>query len=146
MQYRNSGPLPPTMWRTASASADVGLGSFYNHFESKEDLVAAVIMESVAGLAETVATKLSDDQDPAEQVAFAIRRFVSLAYDDPGFAQMLVHLNHADALFATTVKPFARVVMEDGIASGRLDPPDLAVALTTTVGGALALMRGIADV
>ncbi len=125
--------------------ADVGLGSFYNHFESKEELVEAVILGSVAALAETVATPTSEDQDPAELVAFAIRRFVRLAYDQPGFARMLVHLNHADALFTVAVQPYARTALEAAMAAGRLHPTDLEVALTTLVGASLALMRGIVD-
>jgi AcrR family transcriptional regulator len=125
--------------------ADVGLGSFYNHFESKEELVEAVILESVAALAETVATPTSPDQDPAELVALAIRRFVRLAYDEPGFARMLVHLNHADTVFSVAVQPYARVALEAGIAAGRLHPTDLDVALNTIVGASLALMRGIVD-
>jgi AcrR family transcriptional regulator len=125
--------------------ADVALGSFYNHFESKEDLVEAVVAESLQSLAEALATPATADQDPAEVVSLAIRKFVGLAYADPSFARLVVHLNHADALFVTAVHPAARSAVELGIHSGRFDVPDLEVAVTAIVGGSLALMRAIVD-
>ena len=85
------------------------------------------------------------DQDPAEVVSAAIRRFVGLAYEDPDFATLVVHLNHADALFVTAVHPAARSAVELGIRSGRFDVADLEVAVTAIVGGSLALMRAIVD-
>jgi AcrR family transcriptional regulator len=125
--------------------ADVALGSFYNYFESKEDIVETVVSESLRDLAEAVATKTTDDQDPGELVSVAIRRFVRLAYDDRAFARLVVHLNHADALFASAVHPAARGAVQAGIASGRFQVTDLEVAVTAIVGGALALMRAIVD-
>src|SRR5882757_8823572 len=71
--------------------ADVALGSFYNHFESKEEIVDAVVTDSLRELAEALATGAVED--PAELVSVAIRRFVGLAYDDPAFARLVVHLN-----------------------------------------------------
>ena len=125
--------------------ADVALGSFYNHFESKEDLVEAVVAESLQSLAEALATPTEAGQDPAELVSLAIRRFVGLAYEDPSFATLVVHLNHADALFVTAVHPAARSAVELGIRNGRFDVEDLEVAVTAIVGGSLALMRAIVD-
>jgi AcrR family transcriptional regulator len=125
--------------------ADVALGSFYNYFESKEEIVDAVVEESLRELAEAVGARATDDQDPADLVSSAIRRFVHLAYDDPAFARLVVYLNHADALFAAAVHPAARGAVELGIASGRFRGDDLNMLVTGIVGGALALMRGIVD-
>lgn len=125
--------------------AGVALGSFYNHFGSKEELVEAVVAESLGSLAETLATPAQDGQDAAELVAFAIRRFVALAHEDPDFAQLVVHLDHAEALFARAVEPPARRAVELGIVQDRFCVPDVDVAVVTILGGALALMRAIVD-
>src|SRR3954467_7412214 len=122
--------------------AGVALGSFYNHFESKEDLVETVVADSLGSLAETLATPAAD-QDPAELVGFAIRRFVGFANEDPDYARLVVHLDHADALFMRAVYPAARRALELGVTSGRLVVPDVEVAVVTMLGGALALMRAI---
>ncbi len=123
--------------------ADVALGSFYNHFDSKEAVVEAVIAESLQGLTETLAA--APLEDAAELVSLAVRRFVGLAYSDPEFASVVVHLNHADALFGVAVHPAARTAVQRGIAENRFDVPDLEVAVTAILGGALAVMRAIVD-
>lgn len=125
--------------------AGVALGSFYNHFESKEELVESVVGESIGALAEALATPTGEDQDPAELVSTAIRRFIGLAYEDPDFARLVVHLEHADALFVANVHPPARRAVDEGIASGRFTLPDVDVAVTGIIGGALSLMRAIVD-
>lgn len=125
--------------------ADVALGSFYNHFGSKDDIVEAVVTDSLRELTEALATQADEDQDPAELVSLAIRRFIGLAYEDPDFARLVVHLNHADALFATSVHPAARRAVELGTAAGRFDAREIGMLVTSIVGGAMALMRGILD-
>ena len=123
--------------------ADVALGSFYNHFESKEAIVETIVAESLEELAETLATEALED--PAELVSAAIRQFVGLAFEDPDFARLVVHLDHADALFARAVHPAARRAVDVGIASGRFSVNDVEVAVTAILGGSLHLMRGIVD-
>lgn len=123
--------------------ADVALGSFYNHFDSKEAVVEAVIAESLKGITETLAA--DPVEDAAELVSIAVRRFVGMAYSDPEFASVVVHLNHADALFGVAVHPAARTAVQRGIAEGRFDVPDLEVAVTGILGGSLAVMRAIID-
>jgi AcrR family transcriptional regulator len=123
--------------------ADVALGSFYNHFDSKEAVVEAVIADSLQGIAETLAA--DPVEDAAELVSVAVRRFVGLAYSDPEFASVVVHLNHADSLFGVAVHPAARTAVQRGINEGRFDVPDLEVAVTGILGGSLAVMRAIID-
>jgi AcrR family transcriptional regulator len=125
--------------------ADVALGSFYNYFASKEEVVEVVVADSLRELADTLATRSDEHQDPAELVSVAIRRFVALAYEDPDFARLVVHLNHADALFAASVHPAARRAVEIGVAAGRFDTGDVGMAVTSIVGGAMALMRAVLD-
>ena len=127
-----------------TAHADVALGSFYNYFPTKEDLVEAVVEESLENLgAETVV----DDaiQDPAITTSKAIRRVVGLAYGDPGFARLLLNLTHADALFARSFHPFARQVVERGIDRGRFSVPDIEAAVNLVVSSSLSLIRAILD-
>jgi AcrR family transcriptional regulator len=123
--------------------ADVALGSFYNHFDSKEAVVEAVIAESLESMTQTLAT--DPLEDAAELVSVAVRRFVGQAYTDPEFASVVVHLNHADALFGVAVHPAARMAVQRGIDEGRFEVPDLEVAVTGILGGALAVMRAIVD-
>jgi AcrR family transcriptional regulator len=124
-------------------TADVGRGSFYNHFASKADLVKAVVTETLETLATNVLSDLPQDADPAVRASIADRRFIRLARDDPEFARLLVHLDHGDDLFAAAVAPYARMTIQDGIDSGRFEVTDLDVVLVILTGSSLALIRAL---
>ena len=125
--------------------ADVAVGSFYNYFDSKEGVVEAVVAEAIAGLAEALGRVMASLEDPAEAVSVSNRRFIRLAATDPELARLLVNLEDADSRFETMVLPQARSALERGVAEGRFDVPDVGVALTSTVGAALAVMRAILE-
>ena len=125
--------------------ADIALGSFYNYFGSKEELLEAVITESLSDLASAVITDVDEDTDPAEVVALANLRVIRLAYDEPDFARLIVNIGHSEALFGHAVHPHARIAVERGIESGRFVVPDIEVLLTAVIGGAFALIREILD-
>lgn len=125
--------------------ADVALGSFYNHFPTKDDLVEAVVGESMATLAAATIEKAAPDADPAEIVVTASLAIIRLAVVEPGFARLVSNLSRADLVFATSMYPFAREVLERGVARGRFRVADMEVALTAIVGGAFALIREILE-
>jgi len=125
--------------------ADIALGSFYNYFGSKEELLEAVITESLSDLASAVITDVDDDTDPAEVVALANLRVIRLAYDEPDFARLIVNIGHSEALFGHAVHPHARIAVERGIKNGRFVVADIEVLLTAVIGGAFALIREILD-
>jgi AcrR family transcriptional regulator len=125
--------------------ADVALGSFYNHFESKEELVEEVVSDAIQALSEAMVARMASIEDPAEAVSFATRHFVLLATDNPELASLLVNLDQADAQFERAVLPFALQALDRGIAAGRFNVAEPRVALTGIVGGTLAVMRAILD-
>jgi AcrR family transcriptional regulator len=125
--------------------ADIALGGFYNYFSSKEELLEAVITESLSELALATITGVDDDTDPAEVVALANLRVIRLAYDEPDFARLIVNIGHSEALFGEAVHPYARTAVQRGIAGGRFVVPDIEVLLTAVIGGAFALIREILD-
>jgi AcrR family transcriptional regulator len=124
-------------------AADVGRGSFYNYFDSKEDLVAAIVSEAVQALAARVIMELPDTDDPAVRASVADRRFIRLASSDAEFARLLVNLHRGDDLFAAATLPYARIALEAGIESGRFDVGNLDVVLIVLAGGAFGLIRAI---
>ncbi|MHB8693187.1 MAG: TetR/AcrR family transcriptional regulator [Solirubrobacteraceae bacterium] len=148
--------------RELAERADIGFGSFYNHFGSKEELVEAVVAEHLGALTNAIiataaATSRNDGSglglgnsnghdDPAETVAEAHRKFVRVAYDDPQLARLIVQLDRADALLETATHPHLTPLLERGIASGRFSTGiDVEVAVSFIVGATIAVMRGILD-
>ncbi|WP_341318427.1 TetR/AcrR family transcriptional regulator [Paraburkholderia sp. IMGN_8] len=71
-------------------AADVGFGSFYNHFESKEAIYATLVdnvFEEFADMLDRLAGGLSD---PAEVIAVSVRHTVMRARRDPVWARFLI--------------------------------------------------------
>ncbi len=125
--------------------ADVALGSFYNHFDSKDEVVEAIVAETIGSIATALTPLIESLEDPAEAVSVSNRLFVRLAYDDPPLARLLVNLDRAEARFETMVLPQAQAALERGIAAGRFQMADAAVVLAVAAGGALAVIRGILE-
>jgi AcrR family transcriptional regulator len=125
--------------------ADVALGSFYNHFESKEELVQAVVADTIAGRAATIVAEMAQIDDPAEVVAFACRRVIRIASDDPELAWLFVHLDRADVLFEGMVHQAATATFERGVTEGRFAIDDVHLAVTAATGAALAVMRAVLE-
>ncbi|MGU3651026.1 TetR/AcrR family transcriptional regulator [Mycolicibacterium sp. A43C] len=127
--------------RDITEEADVGQGSFYNHFDSKEAIVEAVTRQTIEQLAATVLTEVDDFTDPADAAAFAIRRFVTLAERDPDTARLWVNLSQDDHVFEETVRPYASVPLEAGIAQKRFTITDLDTVLIVLTSSSLAMIR-----
>ncbi len=125
--------------------ADVALGSFYNHFKTKDELVEAVVADTIEVRAEAIVAQMASIDDPAEVVSFACRRVIRIAYDEPELAWLFVHLDRADVLFEAMVLPYWMETLERGISSGRFDIGDTHIVLTAVTGGALAVMRAVLD-
>ncbi|MGE4426654.1 MAG: TetR/AcrR family transcriptional regulator [Solirubrobacteraceae bacterium] len=125
--------------------ADVGFGSFYNHFAAKEDAVEAVVAEVLETVSTSIIRRSTDAADPARAVAIAHREFIGLVWSDPRTARVLVHLDRAHSLFEAALVPRAREVLLEGVRTGRFDDRDVDTALIATVGATLALMRALLD-
>jgi AcrR family transcriptional regulator len=71
-------------------AADVGFGSFYNHFDSKEGIFAALVdwlFEEFANTLDSLASGLSD---PAEIIAVSVRHTLLRACREPAWGELLI--------------------------------------------------------
>jgi AcrR family transcriptional regulator len=71
-------------------AADVGFGSFYNHFESKEAIYAALVVSVFEEFADELDRLLSKIADPAEVVSVAVRHTLLHAQREPVWGQFLI--------------------------------------------------------
>ena len=126
--------------------AGVALGSFQNHFESKDALVEVVVREAVQTLAaEIVDTPAAREDEPAAVAIAALRRFVRLAYEDPDFCRLLVNLSSSEDFFVEAIRPYAQTALDRAVEDGAFEIEDMDVAVTSIVAGALAVIRRILD-
>lgn len=125
--------------------ADVGFGSFYNHFESKEAIVETVLAETVAAHGAAIDGLTADLDDPAEVISVAHRHFVRLARTDPEWAWLLIRLDVSHNVLVRALAPLARRDLRRGVRTGRLDIPSETVALYGSGGAMLSVMRAVLD-
>jgi AcrR family transcriptional regulator len=124
-------------------AADVGFGTFYNHFESKDAIVEAVLGEVLAGAATAIGSFALEFADPAETASFSYRRFVLFAREEPELAAVLIKLPGANELFEESLRTYARETLERGRQSGRFEIEDLELALATVIAAGFAAIKGV---
>ena len=125
--------------------ADVGFGSFYNHFDSKEAIVEAVLAEAVSAQAAAVDRLTKDLEDPAEVVSVAHRYFVQRASTDPDWAWLLIRLESSHEVALAAMTPFAQRDLRRAVKAGRFQVTSGSVALAASGGALLSVMRAVLD-
>jgi len=121
--------------------ADVGFGSFYNHFESKADLFDAAVGDALEEYGAVVDDLLSGVEDPAERVAGGVRISVRLAGSHPEIVQILRHRGLAHIYTDRGLAERALRDVETGVATGRFSVAEPVVALSALGGSLLALLE-----
>ncbi|MGV8872379.1 MAG: TetR/AcrR family transcriptional regulator [Rhodococcus sp. (in: high G+C Gram-positive bacteria)] len=122
-------------------AADVSNGSFYNYFESKEELWQAAIdsaMESAGDYLDSLTLGL---EDPVEKFTQSFRLSGRLFRLEPQLSRVL--LNSEAAAFAATggLAPRSRRDIESAAELGRFDVDDPDLALAIVAGSLLSMGR-----
>jgi AcrR family transcriptional regulator len=121
--------------------ADVGFGSFYNHFETKTALFDAAVADALEEFGQLFDGLTEGIEDPAERFAASVRLTLRLAAFHPEITQImrlrgLVHLHEDIGL-----SPRALRDLTSGRESGRFKIEDPAIALSAVGGAMLGLLQ-----
>lgn len=116
--------------------ADVGLGTFYNHFAGKDALFDEAVQTVLDAQTERMATLGRADDSPVTTAAIAMHVVLGLAESDPAVAVVVARngLRLLDAEAALV--PQARALVQAGQAAGSFAELDVDLALSL-VGGSL---------
>lgn len=117
-------------------SADVGMGSFYNHFESREQLFEAAVTEVLDTHGALLDVCTADLDDPAEIFAASFRLTGRMFRNRPQESQVLLANGLMLLQSDRGLAPRALRDIRAGVAAKRfrVDDPELALAVA---GGAL---------
>jgi AcrR family transcriptional regulator len=117
-------------------AADVGMGSFYNHFSSKEQLFDAAVAEVLDAHGALLDELTSSIDDPAETFACSYRLTGRLFRRRPQESQILLATGMTLLASERGLAPRALRDIEEANRAGRfhVDDPELALAMA---GGAL---------
>jgi AcrR family transcriptional regulator len=127
-----------------AAAADVGVGTFYLHFPTKEALFDAVVEDTMRRFKATIDTARMSTDDPIEQMRAANAAFCRFACDNREvFRIVFGHaaaynevIRRAQALFAADVEASYR----DGIARGAFAPLPPALVAQAIIGMATQVL------
>jgi AcrR family transcriptional regulator len=124
---------------------DVALGSFYSHFETKDEIVEAVVADAITALADAILDLGDQLDDPAEGMSVGVRQLVGLCRTEPELARLLIALEDAESRFEQMISPRARRIMDRGVASGRFAAGPGELLLTLAIAGVLSGIRAVME-
>jgi AcrR family transcriptional regulator len=122
-------------------AADVGFGSFYNHFDSKEQLFETASGEVLERWGQMIDRACAGISGPAELFAVSFRISGRLGWTHPEIGRFLTGAG-LDVLDAPRgLAPRALRDIRAGQAAGCFTVPDAEIALSAVAGGLLGLLR-----
>ncbi len=129
-----------------AARADLGTGTAYNYFASKDELAVSVLEQVMDRLARRIEAATAGFTDPAQVYAFGVRTVINEATTDRRWRWLLRRAEViADAMYRI-MGPYAIRDIRIAAQAGRfhVDDPDMAFRLAThvLVGFSLAVCDG----
>lgn len=127
--------------------ADVGAGTVYSYFKSKDELAIAVLERVMHELALRIETVTNQFADPAQVYAFGVRTVIEAATEDQRWRQLLNRSEVIAGAMYRCMGPFAIRDLENATKAGRFKVTDAALiwkmATHAIVGVSLAITQGV---
>ena len=123
-------------------AAGVAKGTFYYHFQSMDDLAAAVGEKLGESFDELVAPARLGVRDPIERISFGFTQFLGKAISDPVWARLVVQSAQARTDFAHAIRENLKSDLSEARAQGRLTVEDVELAADIVIGIWLQVTRG----
>src|SRR5699024_956524 len=124
-----------------TTAANLGTGTFYNYFSSRDQLLAAVAEESMEKIGDALDRDVSGLEDPAEAFASSLRHLVRYALNDRVWGGFLVQMGAAHPALLRILGPRARRDLLRGVEARRFSIEDLDLATTCTFGSLIASIQ-----
>jgi AcrR family transcriptional regulator len=122
-------------------AADIGFGSFYNHFDSKDELFATASGEVLERWGQMIDQACAGIADPAEVFAVSFRISGRLGWTHPAMARFLTGAGLTVLHSSTGLAPRALRDIRAGQEAGCFTDLDADVALSAIAGGLLGLLQ-----
>ena len=122
-------------------AAGVAKGTFYYHFQSVEELVAAVGAKLADSFDELLAPSRLDEPDPIVRMSLAFTKFLEKAINDPLWGRLVVRSAQVPAGL-DRIRENLKADLAEAIAQGRLAIQDMELAADIVIGIWLQVTRG----
>jgi AcrR family transcriptional regulator len=110
------------------AAAGIARGTFYNYFETKEDLMAHIGRQLVDDLDVDIRKMLRGVTDPAERLTRRMHLLYKKSTESPNWGWLMIHMVPLGPLGTKCRSGFV-TDLKNGKAAGRIDFPSIQAAL-----------------
>ena len=124
-------------------TAGVAKGTFYYHFQSIDELYAAVGATLGESFDELLTPLRLELRDPIERLSFAFTQFLERAGTDADWARLVVQSSQSPTELGQGVRTNLKADIAEAIAEGRVSMRDVELAADIVVGIWLQVARGI---
>ncbi|GGG23885.1 TetR family transcriptional regulator [Rhodococcoides trifolii] len=124
-----------------TSAADVGFGSFYNHFDDKPALFAAAVEQVLEQWGDLMDTFGDESGDPAQTFVTSFRMSARVAFMHRQEAEIIARSGFGLLDSATGLGPRALRDLTAAVDAGRLTIPNIELATAVTGGNLLALIH-----
>jgi len=121
--------------------ADVGFGSFYNHFTTKDELFEAAVTDTLVAYAALRDRLVEGIDDPAEVFAASFPLTGRLQRRIPEQVRVMLNSGMSVLVHDEGLAPRARRDLAAGVAQGRFDLQDVELGLMAVGGALLGLLQ-----
>lgn len=127
-------------------TADVGIGSFYNHFESKEAVYAALMDLVFEEFGDALDRLVADVEDPAEVIAISVRHTLLRARREPRWGRFLVREGLSARVLSRGLGVRLLRDIQKGVSKGRFQLTDPLMSFISFGGGVLAAIAASIEI
>ncbi len=121
--------------------ADIAIGSFYNYFRTKDELLDALLEDELSKQRALLELRQAHVEDPAEKISIAHRHLVRVAQSDSDWAWLLVRLEIPFRAAWSALGQSARSDLRSAIEAGRFHVADPTLALDASGGALFAVIH-----
>jgi AcrR family transcriptional regulator len=121
--------------------ADIAIGSFYNYFRTKEELLDALLEAELAEQLRLLQARQAQVTDPAEKISVAHRHLVRSAQTDPTWAWLVVRLEVPYRIAWSILGHAAEQDLRAGIQTGQFEVANTMLALRASGGALFAVIH-----
>ena len=129
------------------AAADVARGTFYNYFETREEILSAAAAFVADEVDAEILPLFADIEDPARRIAIAVRKFIAMSARRPDWGGLLVRMIPlAGGAVSAEMRRGVLFDLKAGLKSGRFRFPSMQAAVALSMGTiTLAIRATIKD-
>jgi AcrR family transcriptional regulator len=121
--------------------ADVGLGTFYNHFDSREELLSSLEEEVRRRVVEPVENATQHLDDPADLMACRLRLMLIRLRDETAVGRFVASVENSGELLRRVTAPRTARILAAGVAAERFTVHEPLASMAVIGGGFRAHLR-----